>query len=82
MIEWVTVPGLATMSQIVCRASNRVFVGLPMCAYTPHILCSIAHKLDYLIGKDPEYLKLVVNFPREVGKGRFVLGLVPTILKP
>ncbi|KZT08801.1 cytochrome P450 [Laetiporus sulphureus 93-53] len=29
--EWVTVPGLSTMRQIVCRASNRVFVGLPFC---------------------------------------------------
>lgn len=60
--EWVSVPGLATMTQIVSRASNRVFVGLPMC-------------------RDPEYFKIISNFPRDVAKGRFILSITPTFLK-
>ncbi|CCL98903.1 uncharacterized protein FIBRA_00910 [Fibroporia radiculosa] len=29
--EWVTIPAVPLMTGVVCRASNRVFVGLPMC---------------------------------------------------
>lgn len=82
MTEWVSVPGLDTMSQIVCRVSNRVFVGAPMCAYNE------CHKNPPLLadtrqtGRNPEYLTTVVNFPRDVARGRFVLGFVPTFLKP
>lgn len=30
-VEWTSVPALETIQQIVCRTSNRVFVGLPLC---------------------------------------------------
>jgi hypothetical protein len=29
--EWKAVPALTTMLRIVCRTSNRLFVGLPLC---------------------------------------------------
>ncbi|KAJ7049341.1 cytochrome P450 [Mycena amicta] len=29
--EWVTVPGLTTVLRVISRASNRLFVGLPLC---------------------------------------------------
>ncbi|KAF8957287.1 cytochrome P450, partial [Flammula alnicola] len=29
--EWTSVPALKTVMQIVCRSSNRLFVGLPLC---------------------------------------------------
>lgn len=61
--EWTSVPALETMMQIVCRASNRAFVGLPMC-------------------RNSEFLKTVLEFPRNVGLARFTLGLVPSIFKP
>ena len=32
--EWKNIPALTTMRQIVCRASNRSFVGLPLCLYS------------------------------------------------
>ena len=28
---WVAVPALRAIQQVVCRASNRIFVGLPLC---------------------------------------------------
>ena len=31
LVEWTTVDPMVTMQQIVARASNRVFVGLPLC---------------------------------------------------
>ncbi|TFK66492.1 cytochrome P450 [Pluteus cervinus] len=29
--EWLSVPAYKTMAQVICRANNRVFVGLPFC---------------------------------------------------
>ncbi|CCL98904.1 uncharacterized protein FIBRA_00911 [Fibroporia radiculosa] len=29
--EWVTIPAVPLMARVVCRASNRIFVGMPMC---------------------------------------------------
>lgn len=29
--EWVKVPGLDTIMNVVCRTSNRAFVGAPLC---------------------------------------------------
>jgi len=31
-LEWVKVPILPTVQQIICRVSNRIFVGAPLCA--------------------------------------------------
>ena len=31
LIEWTSVPAATSMREIVCRTSNRVFVGLPLC---------------------------------------------------
>ena len=33
-LEWRSVPVMTTVQQIVCRASNRSFVGLPLCMYS------------------------------------------------
>ena len=30
-IEWVKVPIIETLQRVVCRATNRVFVGVPLC---------------------------------------------------
>jgi hypothetical protein len=34
-IGWVKVPLVQTLQQVVCRISNRVFVGTPLCSYRP-----------------------------------------------
>ena len=31
-VEWLSVPAYKTIAQIVCRANNRIFVGLPFCS--------------------------------------------------
>ena len=39
--EWVKVPFLQTIPRVICRTTNRIFVGVPLCArsfpgsYTP-----------------------------------------------
>ncbi len=30
--EWVKVPILDTLQRVVCRATNRIFVGAPLCS--------------------------------------------------
>lgn len=32
-VEWSTVPAYQKVMNIVCRTSNRLFVGLPLCAF-------------------------------------------------
>ena len=36
--DWVAANGLATMRDVVCRASNRIFVGVPLCKEAPYFL--------------------------------------------
>ena len=33
--EWRSVPALSAIRKVVCRTSNRVFVGLPLCMFVP-----------------------------------------------
>ncbi|PBK90638.1 cytochrome P450 [Armillaria gallica] len=46
--DWVEVPAYDTILQIVCRASNRMFVGLPLC--------------ESPLRRNPEYIKLNINY--------------------
>ncbi|KAK7061429.1 cytochrome P450 [Favolaschia claudopus] len=47
--EWLTVPAFDTMMQIVCRTSNRLFVGLPLCRDADFIKLSIDYAMDVII---------------------------------
>lgn len=44
-IEWKSVPALTTIQQIVCRASNRSFVGLPVCMYSLSLPARVSEHL-------------------------------------
>lgn len=81
-LEWISVPALDTMMQIVCRASNRAFVGLPMCERQLRRASIFFAALSDITGRNSEFLKTVLEFPRNVGLARFTLGLVPSIFKP
>ena len=37
--EWKSVPGLSSMENVVCRTSNRVFVGLSLCERSHDLPC-------------------------------------------
>jgi hypothetical protein len=30
--EWVTVPVQETLQRVICRTTNRIFVGIPLCS--------------------------------------------------
>ncbi|SJL13059.1 uncharacterized protein ARMOST_16496 [Armillaria ostoyae] len=60
--DWVEIPAYDTVLQIVCRASNRMFVGLPLC-------------------RNPEYIKLNINYTIEIFTFARIINLLPTVLK-
>ncbi|KAJ7507426.1 cytochrome P450 [Mycena galericulata] len=47
--DWLTVPAFDTMMQIVCRTSNRLFVGLPLCRDPDFIQLNVAYAMDVII---------------------------------
>ncbi|KAK0447135.1 cytochrome P450 [Armillaria borealis] len=60
--DWVEISAYDTVLQIVCRASNRMFVGLPLC-------------------RNPEYIKLNINYTIEIFTFARIINLLPTVLK-
>ncbi|PPR05227.1 hypothetical protein CVT24_010333 [Panaeolus cyanescens] len=61
--DWVAFPALDTMMQVIARASNRVFVGLPLC-------------------RNPEFLKLGIDFTMQVVKAGAILRMLPKFIRP
>ncbi|KAF8959647.1 cytochrome P450 [Flammula alnicola] len=61
--DWTSVKVLDTVMKIVGRASNRVFVGAPLC-------------------RDPDYVKLNVQFAIDVIQAGTILRGFPKILRP
>ncbi|KAK0493225.1 cytochrome P450 [Armillaria luteobubalina] len=61
--DWVEVPAYERILQIVCRTSNRMFIGLPLC-------------------RDPDYLKLNIDFTIDVFVCARVINFFPAFLKP
>ncbi|KAG9308952.1 cytochrome P450 [Chiua virens] len=77
--EWKAVPALNTVQQIVARATNRIFVGLPVCRNPDFIDLNIQHTVDVItgslaIGFFPEFLKpvaarFITNVPKNTRRG-------------
>ncbi|KAF8959646.1 cytochrome P450 [Flammula alnicola] len=61
--DWTSVKMLDTAMKIVGRASNRIFVGTPLC-------------------RDPDYIKLNVQFTIDVVQAGAILRAVPRLLRP
>ena len=65
--------------KVVCRASNRVFVGLPLCK------CSLYHFEYYVLsfaGRNTDFVDINVQYTLDVVKTAFILRMVPDFLKP
>ncbi|KAK0205563.1 cytochrome P450 [Desarmillaria ectypa] len=64
--DWVEIPVYETILQIVCRASNRMFVGLPLCRNRDYIKLNINYTIeifafDRLMHLLPKVLKIIVS---------------------
>ena len=70
------------MTEVVCRASNRVFVGLPLCQSAPVVIFMNLPFPTLFTGRNPDYLKLSVQFTTELLAMTTFLRLVPPFLRP
>ena len=64
--------------KVVSRASNRIFVGLPLCTW----LLSLEYCVLSFAGRNSDYVDLNVQFTIDVMKTAVILRMVPEILKP
>ncbi|EGO30935.1 hypothetical protein SERLADRAFT_444508 [Serpula lacrymans var. lacrymans S7.9] len=77
--EWVSVPVSDSIMQVVCRSSNRLFVGLPLCRDPDWIALNIQFAMDVFKGAItidmfPQFMASVVaqfltNLPRSIRRG-------------
>jgi hypothetical protein len=67
--EWKSVPALSSVQKVVCRTSNRVFVGLPLCepSSLPFVFISCA------LGRDTDWIDLNIQYTIDVMRGGAVL---------
>ncbi|KAF8549787.1 cytochrome P450, partial [Imleria badia] len=82
--EWKSVPALSSVQKVVCRTSNRVFVGLPLCRDPDWIDLNIRYTIDVgngaaILGFFPKLLKpiaaqLFTNVHQNNQRGRKLLG--------
>ncbi|TFY79744.1 hypothetical protein EWM64_g4273 [Hericium alpestre] len=77
--EWVKVPAYATVMKIVARTSNRIFVGLPLCT---RLYMNALNSAKLHLGRDPEWLKLNMDYTVDVIKGAQILSRFPEFMKP
>jgi hypothetical protein len=81
--EWVKVPFPETISRVICRTSNRIFVGVPLCPQsfsgsTP--LASFIH--IFFSGRDRDYQNLNLAFAVHFIKIIRIISWFPEFLKP
>ena len=78
--EWVTVNAMQTSQMVVARASNRVFVGLPLCTFADsyQFVCHIGNVGE---GRKGEWLDLAIRVTLEVIWNKNIINLFPSCLK-
>ncbi|KAG6329900.1 hypothetical protein ID866_9189 [Astraeus odoratus] len=73
--EWKGIPAVATIREIVCRASNRVFVGMPLCRHPDWIDLNSQFAVDvmtdaFFLNMFPKFLvPLAANFVKNTARG-------------
>ena len=81
LIEWTSISTATAMREIVCRISNRVFVGLPLCTslallddnFLSFVSCS---------GRNADWIDLNSRFAIDVMKDATFLNMFPKALVP
>ena len=84
--EWIKVDILETTQKIIARASSRVFVGLPACAYTSDVISSCMNIKTiaeaWHAGRNQAYLDLAIKFAMDVMKDMFLLACALPVIRP
>lgn len=80
--EWTAVQIFPAFQNIVACASNRTFVGLPLCACNhPFLTCDMTLRLFYA-GRQQDFLDLTIDFAADLVKDRTILAFFPCSLRP
>lgn len=82
--EWVPVPAVQAISKIVCRTSNRAFVGLPLCRDPDYVNLCVRFTMDvalsaFVINLFPTFMRpfvgrLLSRVPGSINRGVKHLG--------
>lgn len=80
--EWTNLKVVDMFTRMVCRMSNRVFVGLPVCACDVSFRDHSEHHIHRDIGRIPEYCGVNIQFAVNVMIGGFFINLFPESMKP
>ena len=76
--DWQSIRVMDKIMKVVCRASNRMFVGLPLCMW----LLSLKYCTLSFEGRDPDFVDLNVQYTVDVVKTATILRMLPNFLKP
>ena len=78
--EWKSVPALGIIKKIVCRTTNRAFVGLPLCMLPVHLLFP-SFLSSTALGRDSDWIDLNVQFTLDLIKCGVIIGLFPKFMR-
>ncbi|KAI0737381.1 cytochrome P450 [Daedaleopsis nitida] len=85
--EWTTVNTLSTMRKIVARASNRIFIGAPLCRNQEYLDLAISFAMDVVrdVNSFRHYPSLIRSFVASIssrGRVHRNIGRAVEIMKP
>jgi hypothetical protein len=77
---WVKVQTTSFLQNAVCRISNRLFVGLPLCTLIIHR----AYHLIYMchLGRNSDWIELNIRYTIDAAIGAQILLMFPDFLRP
>ena len=81
-VEWVKVSILPTVERIVCRTSNRVVVGAPLCAWSFVPQFGWKPVLTPYKGRDRDYQMMIMGHVENLIMSAFIISSFPEFLKP
>src|SRR5579863_7191198 len=73
---------METLQQVICRATNRVFVGAPLCPRSFPGFSVVQYEQMLFLGRNRDYQDLNLTFAVNVVKYGTVISFFPKPLKP
>ena len=78
--DWKSVPALSAIRKVVCRTSNRLFVGLPLCMQLFYLSVFVVEL--GMTGRDPDWINLNLRYTLDVVGGAKAIRSFPSFLAP
>ena len=79
--EWKSVPALGVIKKIVCRTTNRAFVGLPLCMLPVHLLFP-SFLSSITLGRNSDWIDLNTRYTLDLVKSGVIIALFPKSVRP